>query len=233
MAVAWRRGFFRLYLIVSILISGGLAIGGLTSAPPDLFMGLATAAMVAAALWTVYGAAVWVVVGFGGTGPLALRPLVATLALLMVSALAVLVAAGVAKQQDAAREVAEANETRDKELRDAAESERDWKQMEEDDEAERKERVDQILASYPAEAEDLDRDRPYRYPLREFGSNDSSRKIPETAHDYLVECAHTFIRRKCAEELARVEYLRETPEAMVQRVWERQQRHRSSTSSSR
>ena len=179
---------------------------------------------------------VWVAAGFGRTAPLAVRPAVAVIGSLVL--VSIVSATGVRREialaaerqakalaqaetetkaaEAAAREAAqidEAKRTRQQEAEAVAIAARQAEQARRREETERlrEGRIKQILAAYPAAAQDLSQDDSLLgalAPPPPWGAFDGERKTPETNGEYLVRCSSVWIRRKCAAALADVEIRR-------------------------
>jgi len=182
-----------LWLVVSTVCSAalGVVLALHIDGPAAPLLGLMSGVLAAAACWGLYGLSLWVVAGLGAIAPVAWRPLAATLLSLVGVSFALLVAA------------AAVDVTEDRKPPEPTTHQFSLEEMDALLAKETQAKIDRILQTYPSGAEDLERDLGSR--PRSFGSDDNSRRTPESADEYLVDCAKRFVRRKCAAEVVDVQ----------------------------
>jgi hypothetical protein len=204
-----REGFFRIAFVSWALGSAVgvfFAFADLGSQRGDYLVQDLASTVTAIAIWSAltwgtYGTAVWIAAGFTGGQPPRGRHAAAVAALTVLTFFASEIAER--RAQNRLREHAEAQNVAARRAAEAEQAAAAQEQQRRDEFNSR--RVPEILAAYPAAAENLDHDTVWGDPSP-FGKSDPERKNPQTGGEYLTSCASRWVRRKCAVKLAEAEF---------------------------
>jgi hypothetical protein len=207
MPLDYRKGLFRLWFSVwavtvfVICLAFGWGI-----------VAFKIVAVFSAAIWTLWTLLIWIAAGFGKTAPPNFGRLVAILLL------AALVYGGIELfERGLLADLSAAPTTtwqpppeiaREERIQESSSLQRAREQLEKASEHAdfARTRMPEILEAYPKNAKDreIDDDRA-RFSPRKIGEDDAKRRDRETGREFLVTCAKTWIRRKCARSLANSE----------------------------
>jgi len=228
MAITWRRGFFRLIVVLWLLGAALLLWERTPNSAMGTFLAAAqlarTLALWSAALTVCYVTILWVVAGFG-IGVPRTAMLVGLSGAFLAGSLAAhyVIEKRVRDREEAlARALGQRVREQEEGARPRKEKEREsalvWRLMIEGGYTPEKlaeiqqrtkfvaKRTAEILRTYPFDAEDLEFESRGSAKPRRIGSDDDVRRDPETAPEYLRECAANSLRRRCAETLVEAEH---------------------------